>query len=77
MMGFNIFFPDCRLEKLGALERNKVVDDHQAWRLVSCIWLHAGVVHLLANMLSLVFVGIRLEQQFGFGMFLCWFTNIL
>ncbi|KAJ9549962.1 hypothetical protein OSB04_022505 [Centaurea solstitialis] len=54
------------LEKLGALERNKVVDDHQAWRLVSCIWLHAGVVHLLANMLSLVFIGIRLEQQFGF-----------
>ncbi|XP_076912685.1 RHOMBOID-like protein 2 isoform X2 [Bidens hawaiensis] len=54
------------LEKLGALEWNKVVDDHQAWRLVSCIFLHAGVVHLLANMLSLVFVGIRLEQQFGF-----------
>ncbi|KAK9053159.1 hypothetical protein SSX86_029789 [Deinandra increscens subsp. villosa] len=54
------------LEKLGALEWNKVVDDHQAWRLVSCIFLHAGVVHLLANMLSLVFIGIRLEQQFGF-----------
>ncbi|MFS8029568.1 putative peptidase S54, rhomboid, Rhomboid-like superfamily [Helianthus anomalus] len=54
------------LEKLGALEWSKVVDDHQAWRLVSCIFLHAGVVHLLANMLSLVFIGIRLEQQFGF-----------
>ncbi|TXG50976.1 hypothetical protein EZV62_023500 [Acer yangbiense] len=25
-----------------------------------------GVIHLLANMLSLVFIGIRLEQQFGF-----------
>ncbi|KAK1438650.1 hypothetical protein QVD17_04459 [Tagetes erecta] len=54
------------LEKLGALEWDKVVNDHQAWRLVSCIFLHAGVVHLLANMLSLVFIGIRLEQQFGF-----------
>ncbi|KAL8200891.1 hypothetical protein R6Q57_012230 [Mikania cordata] len=54
------------LEKLGALEWKKVVDDHQAWRLVSCIFLHAGVVHILANMLSLVFIGIRLEQQFGF-----------
>ncbi|KAA8533757.1 hypothetical protein F0562_031274 [Nyssa sinensis] len=54
------------LEKLGALERNKVVDKHQAWRLISSIWLHAGVIHLLANMLSLVFIGIRLEQQFGF-----------
>lgn len=58
----------CRLEKLGGLEWYKVVHGHQGWRLVSCIWLHAGVIHLLANMLSLVFIGIRLEQQFGFGM---------
>ncbi|KAG6431782.1 hypothetical protein SASPL_109865 [Salvia splendens] len=55
-----------RLDKLGALEWNKIVHQNQAWRLVSCIWLHAGLIHLLANMLSLVFIGIRLEQQFGF-----------
>lgn len=54
------------LEKLGALEWNKVVHEHQGWRLVTCMWLHAGIIHLLANMLSLVFIGIRLEQQFGF-----------
>lgn len=56
-----------RLEKLGALEWDKIVHQNQAWRLITCIWLHAGVIHLLANMLSLVFIGIRLEQQFGFG----------
>ncbi|KAM1407251.1 hypothetical protein ACFXTH_001836 [Malus domestica] len=54
------------LEKLGALEWTKVVHKHQGWRLVACIWLHAGIIHLVANMLSLVFIGIRLEQQFGF-----------
>nr|AIY60706.1 rhomboid protein Lonja32412 [Lonicera japonica] len=54
------------LEKLGALEWNKVVHKHQGWRLISCMWLHAGIVHLIVNMLSLVFIGIRLEQQFGF-----------
>lgn len=54
------------LEKLGALRWSKVVHGHQGWRLVTCIWLHAGVIHLLANMLSLIFIGIRLEQQFGF-----------
>lgn len=54
------------LQKLGALEWDKVVHEHQGWRLITCIWLHAGVIHLLANMLSLVFIGIRLEQQFGF-----------
>ncbi|GER44544.1 rhomboid family protein [Striga asiatica] len=54
------------LQKLGALDWNMIVHQNQAWRLITCIWLHAGVIHLLANMLSLVFIGIRLEQQFGF-----------
>ena len=52
---------------MGALEVDKVVHEHQAWRLFTCIWLHAGVFHILANMLSLIFIGIRLEQEFGFG----------
>ncbi|KAJ0265551.1 RHOMBOID-like protein 2 [Hirschfeldia incana] len=54
------------LEKMGALEWSKVVHEHQGWRLVTCMWLHAGIIHLLTNMLSLIFIGIRLEQQFGF-----------
>ncbi|GMJ10807.1 RHOMBOID-like 1 [Hibiscus trionum] len=54
------------LEKMGALEVSKVVTRHEAWRMISCIWLHAGVFHILANMLSLLFIGIRLEQEFGF-----------
>lgn len=54
---------------MGALRWDNVVNGHQGWRLVTCIWLHAGIIHLLANMLSLIFIGIRLEQQFGFGMF--------
>lgn len=54
------------LEKLGALEVTKVVRRHQAWRLFTCMWLHAGVFHVVANMLSLILIGIRLEQEFGF-----------
>ncbi|KAJ4725798.1 Rhomboid-like protein [Melia azedarach] len=54
------------LEKMGALVVDKVVKRHQAWRLITCIWLHAGVFHVLANMLSLIFIGVRLEQEFGF-----------
>ncbi|KAH7531129.1 hypothetical protein ACOSP7_027422 [Xanthoceras sorbifolium] len=62
-----LFGPSSRtLEKLGALEWAKVVHEHQGWRLITCIWLHAGIIHLLTNMLCLVFIGIRLEQQFGF-----------
>ncbi|KAJ1296543.1 hypothetical protein BS78_01G309400 [Paspalum vaginatum] len=54
------------LQRLGALVWDKVVHEHQGWRLLTCIWLHAGVLHLLANMLSLVLIGLRLEQQFGY-----------
>ncbi|GJM91263.1 hypothetical protein PR202_ga07622 [Eleusine coracana subsp. coracana] len=54
------------LQKMGALVWDKVVHEHQGWRLLTCIWLHAGVLHLLANMVSLVLIGIRLEQQFGY-----------
>ncbi|PWZ39870.1 RHOMBOID-like protein 3 [Zea mays] len=55
------------LEKMGALDWNKIVHQNQGWRLISCIWLHAGLIHLVVNMLSLLFIGIRLEQQFGFA----------
>ncbi|CAK9179439.1 unnamed protein product [Ilex paraguariensis] len=51
---------------MGALDVSKVVHKHQGWRLISCIWLHGGVFHILANMLSLLVIGIRLEQEFGF-----------
>ncbi|KAK6126077.1 hypothetical protein DH2020_040191 [Rehmannia glutinosa] len=54
------------LEKMGALDVSKVVDEHEGWRLITCMWLHGGVFHLLANMLSLIVIGIRLEQEFGF-----------
>ncbi|KAF8061206.1 hypothetical protein N665_1211s0006 [Sinapis alba] len=53
------------LRRLGALER-KLVEEGEKWRLVSCIWLHGGLLHLLANMISLLCIGMRLEQEFGF-----------
>ena len=58
-----------RLQKMGALDVNKVVHRHQGWLLITCMWLHGGVFHLLANMLSLLVIGLRLEQEFGFGTF--------
>ncbi|XP_059660758.1 RHOMBOID-like protein 1 [Cornus florida] len=55
------------LQLMGALDVKKVIDDKQAWRLFTCMWLHAGVLHIVTNMFSLLFVGIRLEKEFGFG----------
>ena len=56
------------LQRLGGLDRKLVVDG-EAWRLLSSMWLHAGLIHLFANMLSLDFVGLRLERDFGFHRF--------
>nr|KYP44912.1 Rhomboid family member 1 [Cajanus cajan] len=54
------------LLNMGALAVHKVVYEHQGWRLITCMWLHGGVFHLLANMFGLLVVGIRLEKEFGF-----------
>jgi rhomboid protease GluP len=35
------------------------------WRLVSCMFLHAGVLHLLMNMYALISVGVFLEPLIG------------
>ncbi|KAL9237284.1 hypothetical protein vseg_011853 [Gypsophila vaccaria] len=54
------------LLKMGALDGATIMHHHQAWRLITSIWLHTGLIQLLVTVLSLFFIGIRLEQQFGF-----------
>ncbi|GAU49257.1 hypothetical protein TSUD_87720 [Trifolium subterraneum] len=54
------------LVKLGALYVEYVVHLHQVWRLFASMWLHGGVVHLLLNMLGLLYFGIHLEKKFGY-----------
>ncbi|XP_010427037.1 PREDICTED: RHOMBOID-like protein 4 [Camelina sativa] len=54
------------LQTMGGLDVKKVVKQDEGWRLLSCNWLHGGVVHLLVNMLTLLFIGIRMEREFGF-----------
>ncbi|KAI7726012.1 hypothetical protein M8C21_033442 [Ambrosia artemisiifolia] len=51
---------------MGALEYKKVVKESEEWRILTCMWLHAGVFHVFANMLGLVLIGSRLEHEFGF-----------
>lgn len=46
------------------------VADGQWWRLLTCAFLHGGVVHLAVNMYSLHVVGRPVELFFGRGPFL-------
>ncbi|EEF48431.1 RHOMBOID-like protein 8 [Ricinus communis] len=52
------------LDKMGALRRTLVIE-HQTWRLFSCPWLHAGLIHLIIDLIGVIFLGIYLEQEFG------------
>eukprot|EP00243_Klebsormidium_subtile_P001400 TRINITY_DN12413_c0_g1_i1.p1 TRINITY_DN12413_c0_g1~~TRINITY_DN12413_c0_g1_i1.p1 ORF type:complete len:482 (+),score=69.42 TRINITY_DN12413_c0_g1_i1:279-1724(+) len=52
------------LLRMGGLQ-SSAIRHGGGWRLLSCMWLHGGVFHLLVNMLGLLVVGVRLEKDFG------------
>ena len=53
---------------LGALVPAFVAEG-EAWRLLTSIFLHSGLTHLLLNMFSLYFLGSFAEASFGRGRF--------
>ncbi|KAF7843269.1 RHOMBOID-like protein 5 [Senna tora] len=54
------------LRELGALDKELVLNEGEGWRFVTSMFLHAGVIHLLLNMFSLLVTGVRLERETGF-----------
>ncbi|MEI9912548.1 MAG: rhomboid family intramembrane serine protease [Bacteroidota bacterium] len=37
------------------------------WRLISCVFVHIGIIHLLFNMYALYMAGVYLEPLLGKG----------
>lgn len=54
------------LVRMGAKETFLIVNENEAWRLVSPMVLHAGLIHYFLNMLALWFIGSAVEQSHGF-----------
>ena len=64
------------LHRLGALEPNRVVAVHEYWRLLSALFLHAGLAHLLFNLFALYVLGPGLERAIGSRRFaLCYLIS--
>lgn len=42
-----------------------VTEQGQWWRLLSCGYLHGGVVHLVGNMAALEIIGTKIEKKIG------------
>jgi membrane associated rhomboid family serine protease len=53
------------LTAIGALVPARVAEDHEYWRLLTSMFLHAGIFHLLFNMWALWVVGSFLERVMG------------
>ena len=53
------------LLKLGALNSDLVMEDDEWYRLITPLVLHAGLIHLLINVLALHFIGGAVERVHG------------
>jgi membrane associated rhomboid family serine protease len=56
----------------GALYAPSIATSHEYWRLLTAGFLHASILHLLFNMVSLYFLGVMLEPAIGRR----WFVGI-
>jgi membrane associated rhomboid family serine protease len=54
------------LRELGAVDRYLIVEEHQWYRLVTSLVLHAGLLHYMINVMLMIFMGSAVEQAHGF-----------
>lgn len=50
---------------IGALDANKIVYDREWWRLITAVFLHAGIIHYIINMFALNVIGRHVEHVHG------------
>lgn len=67
--GVNILLPDSEsLITWGANFRPLTLEG-QWWRLLTCCFIHVGILHLLLNMYALLYIGSLLEPLLGWSKF--------
>jgi membrane associated rhomboid family serine protease len=54
-----------KLDQLGGLDRNAIAFQHQYWRLLTTMFLHAGFIHIAFNMYALYLFGYLIENTLG------------
>ena len=59
-----------KLLNLGALYPPAIATGHQYWRLITAMFLHAGILHIALNMYALYLFGYLIEGAFGRRWFL-------
>lgn len=54
------------MDRMGAKNDDAIFKKGEWWRIASCNWLHAGMIHLAFNMMAVANMGVGLERMFGF-----------
>jgi rhomboid protease GluP len=58
------------LIKVGAKYNPYIIERHEYWRLLTAMFLHIGIPHILINSWSLYILGTLIERFYGMGRFL-------
>ena len=61
----NVFDSDTNVLILLGAKVNELIAEGQYYRLISCMFLHGGIVHLAVNMYSLYAIGPMVENVYG------------
>ena len=62
---FMAYEDEAAFMRYGALETLKVIEEHEYYRLVTSMFLHADLEHLGRNMIVLFFLGAAVEAYLG------------
>ena len=60
----NIFYIDLDVLNFGA-KSNILIQQGEIWRLLTCAFLHANLVHIICNMYSLYIIGPEIQQIYS------------
>lgn len=72
------FFAGCQgiLGQWGSMSFEKAFSNGQIWRCVTHIYLHAGLIHMVMNMLALLVAGKYVEKKYGSIWYALFFHSI-
>lgn len=59
-----------RIYEAGILDSSALINDREWWRLITSMFLHANISHLVSNMIVLFFAGGDVEKKLGHLCFL-------
>jgi rhomboid protease GluP len=69
-MGVDLLEPTGKVIYEWGANFGPAVSDGEWWRLLTAVFLHIGIIHLLSNMMALGFIGFALEPILGKTRFL-------